>query len=179
MDEPKSEIQLQTSQFLSQGSDLLSRVSSFLPKLKEANENLDDNDVSDKIDFDLEKHEDDESDDNSESPDDNDSTVNEKQNDDNKSIEQVIELKIAMGDMSEDPVFYMLGDDDASDANDSESESDESDQSTRSGDDAIHSLMNRKRTILQDVPDGKSTSKTSKTTPLIQVIRESNESSLK
>lgn len=164
MGEPESEIRLQTSQLLSQGSELLSRVATFLPKLREANDNLEDVTTKEKIDCDLEKH--DESDGNSESPDDNDSTLDERET----STGQVIEMNIAVGDVSENPVFRMLGDD-TKDSNDSDSDSESSEQSTHSSELAVQNLLTRKRTSSQDIPE--QNKKSSKSSPLIKVIHES------
>ena len=155
-------IQQQTSLYLSEGSALLSKVALFLPKLKQANETLDSHEEN--IDFDLEQHNDDES----ESVDSIDSTESDEKDADKESNGQVIEMNIALGDVSQDPVFHMLG---ANDSNESDSE--DSQQSTGETENAIHNLLHRKRTS-SPVDCCKSKQPKKSGSPLIQVIHEAS-----
>lgn len=171
MGESEADIQLQTSQYLCEGSALLSKVASFLPKLKQANETLQDTSSTEKIDFDLEQN----LKNNGNSDDEIDSTASDEIVASNESSGQVIEMNLAMGDVSEDPVFHMLGEG-TSDSNDSESDSEDSEQSTRESENAIHNLLNRKRTSVPDLSEPTQQKKPSKSSPLIKVIHESKQS---
>lgn len=164
MAESETDIKEQTSQYLSEGSALLSRVASFLPKLKQANETLQETGPNEKIDFDLENH------DENESVDDDDSTESNEVDASSLQKGQVIEMNIAMGDVSKDPVFHMLGDDANNDSN--ASDSGESQQSTGTSENAVQNLLNRKRTGSPGLSESKQPKKES--SPLIKVIHESN-----
>jgi hypothetical protein len=164
MGDSDSDIQQQTKQYLSEGSLLLSRVASFLPKLKQANETLLDTNSNAVIE--LEKRNDDSDSDNEST------TVSDELDTDDKSRGQVIEMNIAMGDVSNNPVFQMLGGD-TKDSDDSESEA--SEKETSATENAIQNLLNRKRTSASGGEEIMTPQKKS-STPLIKVIHESNKS---
>jgi hypothetical protein len=78
-------------------------------------------------------------------------------------------MNIALGDVSNNPVFQMLGDD-AKDSDDSESEGSEKETSDEVH--AVQNLLNRKRTSASGGKEMTPQKKSGK--PLIKVIHESD-----